>query len=286
MSFTDIVYRLAVLAGITFLLIKERPNKKIVIDENGKKVKSGLGGWLIPLAFLVVISPLNVITNFGQRFIFLFSNGFYEAFFSVHIWGAIIINAIVIAIKIYLIFLFFGKRALFPKLYILDASIPPIFFLTRIILIKISNPNEIIFGSETIGEFMVIGIQAIIFVSYMLFSKRVKATFVNKIEGEISIEQILGAIFIIVYFGVGIIQWSATIDGLKYWFGISSFFAYMISGFISYIPIVGTIAGFKGAIDVWGWSFLEASTLFFGPVIVAIIAIILFSLIYSLKNKE
>ena len=29
--------------------------------------------------------------------------------------------------------------------------------------------------------------------------------------------------------------------------------------------IIGIIAGFKGAIDVWEWSFLEAGALFFGP---------------------
>ena len=77
--------------------------------------------------------------------------------------------------------------------------------------------------------------------------------------------QAVGAIFAVGYFAIGILQWFATIDGLEHWFGISGFFAFILSGFIAYIPLVGTIAGFKGAMDVWGWDFMEAALLFFGP---------------------
>jgi hypothetical protein len=79
--------------------------------------------------------------------------------------------------------------------------------------------------------------------------------------------------FIIGYIIIGIIQWMATIDGLEHWLGISGFFAFILSGFIAYVPIVGTIAGFIGAIDVWGWNFLEAGALFFGPFIASFILI-------------
>jgi len=54
-------------------------------------------------------------------------------------------------------------------------------------------------------------------------------------------------------------------------FGIPTFFAFIVSFFITCIPLLGTIAGFKGAIDVWGWSFFEAGALFFGPFIILII---------------
>ena len=79
--------------------------------------------------------------------------------------------------------------------------------------------------------------------------------------------QTFGVIFGIGYFAIGILQWFATIDGLEHWFGISGFFAFILSGLIAYIPLVGTIAGFIGAMDVWGWSFIEAGALFFGPII-------------------
>lgn len=94
--------------------------------------------------------------------------------------------------------------------------------------------------------------------------------------------QALGGLFGVGYFAIGILQWFATIDGLEHWFGISGFFAFILSGFIAYIPLVGTIAGFKGAIDVWGWSFIEAGALFFGPMA----AVFLFSWISSMGSRN
>jgi len=70
---------------------------------------------------------------------------------------------------------------------------------------------------------------------------------------------------------LGIFQWFAIVAGLEIWFGIPTFFAFIVSFFITCIPLLGTIAGFKGAIDVWGWSFFEAGALFFGPFIILII---------------
>ena len=85
----------------------------------------------------------------------------------------------------------------------------------------------------------------------------------------------LGTVLAIGYFGLGIIQWWATIDGLEYWFDISGFMAFILSGFIAYIPLIGTIAGFKGAMDVWWWDFMEAALLFFGPFgVIAVVAIL------------
>jgi len=94
--------------------------------------------------------------------------------------------------------------------------------------------------------------------------------------------QLFGSLFGIGYFLLGIVQWVATIDGLAVWFGISGFFAFVLSGIISYIPLIGTIAGFRGAMDVWGWSFLEAGALFFGP----FLFLILCALISSMGNRN
>ena len=80
-----------------------------------------------------------------------------------------------------------------------------------------------------------------------------------------------GGVFGIGYLVLGLVQWFAIVDGLSLWFGISGFVAIILSGFISYIPLVGTIAGFKGAMDVWSWSFLEAGALFFGPFLALLI---------------
>ena len=91
----------------------------------------------------------------------------------------------------------------------------------------------------------------------------------------------LGTILAIGYFGLGLIQWWAIIDGLEYWFDISGVIVFILSGFIAYIPLIGTIAGFKGAMDVWGWDFLQAALLFFGP----FIAIVIISVIGGVLDK-
>ena len=95
-------------------------------------------------------------------------------------------------------------------------------------------------------------------------------------------ENIAGWIIGIGYFILGIIQWFAIVDGLEYWFGISGFFAVILSFIISYLPLIGTVAGFIGAMNVWGWSLIEAGALFFGPLII-IFALVLVSSVFE-KN--
>ena len=90
-------------------------------------------------------------------------------------------------------------------------------------------------------------------------------------NGSFIVTNLFSGVFGIGYLVLGLVQWFAIIDGLSFWFGISGFLAIILSGFISYIPLVGTIAGFKGAMDVWGWSFIEAGALFFGPFLALVI---------------
>lgn len=75
----------------------------------------------------------------------------------------------------------------------------------------------------------------------------------------------LSGLYGIAFFAYGIICFLATLAGIEIWFGVNTFFAFIISLFIAYIPIIGTIAGFIGAVDGWGWSNLQAGLLFFGP---------------------
>ncbi len=72
----------------------------------------------------------------------------------------------------------------------------------------------------------------------------------------------------ILYLGLGLFQIAATIAGIEHWFGIHWFFAGIIALFIAWSPIVGTVLGMVGAHYAWGWSWLSAFLLFFGPLIV------------------
>src|SRR5688572_24982236 len=75
----------------------------------------------------------------------------------------------------------------------------------------------------------------------------------------------------LIYLGVGVVQLFAIMDGLEHWLGLPGFIAGIGGLFLAYIPIVGTIVGFIGAIDVWGWEWWQAALLFFGSFAVCIV---------------
>ena len=71
----------------------------------------------------------------------------------------------------------------------------------------------------------------------------------------------------IAYFAIGIVQFFAVWDGAKYFLGTDSFiggaFAFVVSIFLTYIPLLGSILGVYGAINVWDWSLTKSLILFF-----------------------
>ena len=81
--------------------------------------------------------------------------------------------------------------------------------------------------------------------------------------------------FQIGYFVVGLVQLLAVWDGVEYLFGFDSFFgsfvAFFVSLFLAYIPIVGSLAGVYGAVNVWDWSLVKSLLLFFWYVPVVIV---------------
>ena len=78
--------------------------------------------------------------------------------------------------------------------------------------------------------------------------------------------------FGIAYFMVSLVQLFAIMDGVAFALNINKFFSAMIALFITYIPLVGSIAGVYGAVNVWDWGFLQTAVLFFWyiPVFIAI----------------
>ncbi|QRM39473.1 hypothetical protein F3X89_17415 [Rhizobium rhizogenes] len=77
--------------------------------------------------------------------------------------------------------------------------------------------------------------------------------------------------FVIAYFIVGIVQWVAIVDGIGYSLNLGKFVSFIIAAFITYIPLVGSVAGVYGAVHVWDWSYAQALTLFFWYIPVAIL---------------
>ena len=64
--------------------------------------------------------------------------------------------------------------------------------------------------------------------------------------------------------GLILVRWGAINDGLMYWFGMDGFLTSILSLFITSLAFIGSITSIVGAMDVWGWSFWQASGMFIG----------------------
>ena len=72
------------------------------------------------------------------------------------------------------------------------------------------------------------------------------------------------------YFVVGIIQLFAIARGFSFALGIPEFVGFLLAFFLTWIPLIGTVAGVYGAIAVWGWWWVWAVFLFAWPYLVGI----------------
>jgi hypothetical protein len=155
-----------------------------------EEVKSGLGGWLILVGIGVVFSPIKLVNQMKSLYVPLFQDGsielltnpgseYYIPGFKPLLYGEIIVNLITFILGLFLIYLFFSKKALFPKLYIFLAVWSLFFILVDVYLGHLLFPNEVIFDRETIRDTFAALFTVLIWVPYMRMSKRVKATFVN-----------------------------------------------------------------------------------------------------------
>ncbi len=86
--------------------------------------------------------------------------------------------------------------------------------------------------------------------------------------------RVLAVLAGIVYFGLGLVQLAAIMEGLKSTLkGPALLLAFLLSAIVSYIPIVGTILGIRGAISGWGWSPLGAILFFCWPYALYLVAL-------------
>lgn len=103
----------------------------------------------------------------------------YDPLWSPILISEIAVNTGLIIALLYMIFLFFSKKRLFPKYYIGILLFTLVFMVADMLALKVVLPNEPMFDPETTKEFIRSIIGALIWIPYMLVSKRVKATFIQ-----------------------------------------------------------------------------------------------------------
>lgn len=160
------------------------------MNETQSKVKSGLRGWLLLIGMGLVYGPIHILEVLLKIYPAIFKNGtlealttsgskFYHPFWAPYIFGEIVFNAVILLASFYLIYLFFSKKLLFPKLYIYLTVGSMIGVIIDTMLIKVVLPNKVIFDLNTLTPVAETVLKVLIFVPYITISKRVKATFLN-----------------------------------------------------------------------------------------------------------
>ncbi len=163
------------------------------MNENNKL--RGLEGWLLLVGIGVVIGPFRLAYGFGPMYYSIFTDGTFEILTNTDsevyhpLWGPMLIgeavyNSLMVLASTYLIYLFFAKHYLFPRVYIAIISISLVFIPVDAWLGSFVITDEPMFDPETTKVFFRSLIGAIIWIPYMLMSKRVKATFVEKMPNK------------------------------------------------------------------------------------------------------
>ena len=155
----------------------------------------GLDGWLALVGIGVVIAPIRLVYSLVSTYKPLFEDGSWEALttvgseaynpaFSSIIIGEVAFNSILILASIVLVYMYFSRHYVFPRLYIGIAAASLVFIPLDAWLVTRAFPSVEMFDPETSKEFARSLIAAVIWIPYMLVSQRVKATFVEKRPGQ------------------------------------------------------------------------------------------------------
>lgn len=155
-----------------------------------QKQLEGLGGWLILVGLGIVLSPLIIIGTVFPMYSKVFSNGLwgilttpgstaYHPMLALLIIVEIVVNIGLVITWIITAIYFFSKKKGFPKLFIALILFNLAFVLVDAVAAKTVLPGEPLFNEETTQQFGRIIITALIWIPYMLRSKRVKKTFIH-----------------------------------------------------------------------------------------------------------
>lgn len=158
--------------------------------DNNNELK-GLGGWLILVGIGVVLAPIRLLVAFIPVYAPILEEGVWGALTTpgspaYHpLWGPLLMgeigyNLAMVAASVYMIYLFFTKHFLFPKVFIAICVASLVFIPLDAWIVTMIFPTEPMFDPETTMEFIRVVIASLIWIPYMLVSERVKLTFVEK----------------------------------------------------------------------------------------------------------
>jgi len=156
-----------------------------------------IGGWLVLPAIGLFITPIILIVQFLKNEFFnqvswelvsSVSSSSYDSFWALAFVYELLMNCALFVYIIFIIILFIKRRTIFPLHYIIFRSLYLAIIIGEMIIIaQIKNPNYIANNSNATDLAKAI-VGAGIWIPYMLYSERVKDTFVFKHKKNVTSE--------------------------------------------------------------------------------------------------
>jgi len=148
-----------------------------------------LGGWLILIAVGLVLWPIVLLALILQTHVPIFMDGRWDVLTTpgtevYHwLWGPLLLyevlgNIAFLVAHVWLLVIFFKRSRVFPKLFIWVFVLKVPFMLSDTLLCSVVAPDVPVFDPDTVRELGKSIVVALIWVPYMLVSRRVKNTFV------------------------------------------------------------------------------------------------------------
>lgn len=150
----------------------------------------GLGGWLVLPGIGLIITPFTIMWQVLTEFVPIFRDGYWEVLTTpgseaYHwLWGPTLIfellgNAVLAVFAVFLLALYFMKNYRFPKLYIAFLAFNVVFLTVDLVAVYQVLASSGEFEGEGVRDLFRGVVGALIWIPYMLTSKRVKNTFVK-----------------------------------------------------------------------------------------------------------
>ena len=160
------------------------------INNTQNKNFESLGGWLILLGIGIVLWSIWKTYLLYTFSVSTFTEGRWEVLVTLSAengipyltpltFGKLIAEVLLLFADIYLIYLYFAKKKAFPTCYIVLSLLLLVFILVDAWITTLVLPDKPMFDVQTVRNLTRSFMSCLIWIPYMLVSKRVKATFLH-----------------------------------------------------------------------------------------------------------
>jgi len=150
-----------------------------------KKVPWEFAGWLLLLAFGVLISPFKLSFHFWQAYSPIWNDGTIQDImvtaslgFKLVIMSEIVANVVFFGFSIVLMYLFFKKKSAFKTWYFVMAASSMAFLIVNSMVVILVYPNIPVAGTDILKSLLSSSIALFIWAPYLFKSERSINTFV------------------------------------------------------------------------------------------------------------